>query len=151
MPDHDANYKRQDSSLEYLRRALDGFYVPTPAEKLEVLKLLGVSKGFKQTFDALKLHVPAFANVLSAKDFDLLEIKATDKYLPELPSGFFFGMTENEEMLLKVFEGKYFLCLVSLNPKSPSHKLVGWKELKTLIQSKRVQYQINLAKAATAK
>ena len=72
MPDHDANYKRQDSSLEYLRNVLPGFYVPTGTEKLEVLSLLGVSKGFKQTFDALKLHVTAFADVQSAKDFDLL-------------------------------------------------------------------------------
>lgn len=151
MPDHDANYKRQDSALIYLKEVLPGFYIPTGDEKLEILSLLGISRGFKQTFDAIRLKVSSFNGVKSAKDFDLLEVKATDKYLPSLPSGFFFGMTENEEMLLKVFEGKYFLCLVSMNEKSPGYKLVGWKELKSLIQHKRVQYQINLTNALITK
>src|SRR5256885_1956562 len=78
------------------------------------------------------------------KDFDLLEMKSTDKYLPSLPEGFFFGLTENEEMLLKVLEGKYFLCFVSLHKDSRSFVLVGWKELRTRIQNRRIQYQINL-------
>ena len=151
MPDHDANYKRQDSALAYLSEVMPGLHVPSSKEKLEILRLLGISKSFKQTFDALRLNVASFADVKSAQDFDLLEIKATDKYLPALPNGFFFGLTENEEMLLKVFEGKYFLCLVSMNELSKSYKLIDWRELKSLIQHKRVQYQINLVNAATAK
>jgi hypothetical protein len=151
MPDHGANYKRQDSSAELLQQELPGFYLPTSAEKSSLLKILGISPGFKQTFDAVRLHVASFQNISTAKDFDLLEIKATDKFLPALPNGFFFGLTENEEMLLKVFEGKYFLCLVSLNPKSRNYKLVSWTELKTLIQHKRVQYQINLTNTVVKK
>jgi len=52
----------------------------------------------------------------------LIEIKVTEKELPRLsesPTGFFFGMTDNEEMLLRIFEGKSSLCLVSVNPHSP--------------------------------
>lgn len=147
MPDHAANRRREKRGLEFLAEAIPGFYVPTSAEKDKLLELLGISRSFKQTFDAIRLAVRKFSDVQSAKDFDLIEIKTTDKYLPNLPEGFFFGLTENEEMLLKVFEGKYFLCLVSLHEDSPSHGLVSWKELKQLIQNKRIQYQINLGKS----
>jgi hypothetical protein len=104
------------------------------------------SKGFVATFDALRLNVGSFDEIRSARDFDLLEMKVTDKHLPNFPAGFFFGMTENEEMLLKVFKGKYFLCLVSLNPQNPKHCLVDWDELKKRTQQKRIQHQINLAR-----
>ena len=53
-------------------------------------------------------------------------------------------------MLLKVFKGKYFLCLVSLNPQNPKHCLVDWDELRKRTQHKRVQYQINLARRRRA-
>ena len=53
-------------------------------------------------------------------------------------------MTENEEMLLNVFDGKYLLCFVCLHEQTPGHHLMGWNELQQLIQNKRIQYQINL-------
>src|SRR6266404_5633125 len=139
MPDHDANYEREKRGFELLRRDLPGFYAPTSAEKKKILELLGISKRFQQTFDAIRLTVPSFADVQNAKDFDLLELKVTDERLPDLPHGFFFGMTENEEMLLKVFEGKYFLCLVCMHAESPGFALVDWTELLRLTQNKRVQ------------
>lgn len=144
MPDHEANREREKRGFELLRRDLPGFYAPNTAEKKRLLELLGISKRFQQTFDAVRLNVPSFAEVRNAKDFDLLELKVTDECLPHQPHGFFFGMTENEEMLLKVLEGKYFLCLVCMNPDSPGFTLVDWAELLTLTQNKRVQYQINL-------
>lgn len=144
MPDHKANYGRQQNGFDLLKAKLSGFYVPQPSEKDLLLELLGISKSFKQTFDAIRLHVPCFSAVQSARDFDLIELKTTDKYLPNLPQGFFFGLTENEEMLLKVFNGKYLLCFVSLHPDSTGYCLRNWNELQELIQTKRVQYQINL-------
>jgi hypothetical protein len=155
MPNHEANYDRQDRGFEMLKKELPGFYAPTPAEKKKILEILGISQRFKATFDAIRLKVASFADVQNARDFDLLELKVTDKCLPNLPQGFFFGMTENEEMLLKVFEGKYFLCLVCMNAKSRGYALVDWSQLKDLTQNKRVQYQINLTskalKSASAK
>ena len=145
MPDHAANRNRQDKGLQLLKEQMPGFYVPDKVERQQLLELLGISKRFQQTFDGIRLHVPIMADIKSAKDFDLLEIKSTDKCLPSLPEGFFFGLTENEEMLLKVFDGKYFLCLVSLHPSSAKFTLLGWNELQRLIQHKRVQYQINLS------
>jgi len=152
MPDHVANQGRQKAGLELLKASMPGFYVPVGKEKEQLLELLGVSKAFKQTFDAIRLHVGAFSQIRSAKDFDLIEIKNTDKHLSDLQHGLFFGMTENEEMLLKVLEGKYFLCFVSLHPESKKFALVSWTELKQFTQNRRIQYQINLKlKARVAK
>ncbi len=150
MPDHVANRKVEKRGFELLTRELPGFYAPTSEEKERLLALLGISPRFKQTFDAIRLTVPKFSDVKSAKDFDLIELKTTDECLPDLPHGFFFGMTENEEMLLKVFEGKYFLCLVCLNERSLGYELVSWKGLQGLVKNKRIQYQINLKTRANA-
>ena len=144
MPDHAANRKREKRGFDVLAKSIPGFYVPSSAEKDSLLRILGISPRFKQTFDAIRLYVPAFSQVMSAKDFDLIEVKTTDKCLPDLPRGFFFGLNENEEMLLKVFEGKYFLCLVCLHERAPGHALLSWQELQSLVQHKRIQFQINL-------
>jgi len=151
MPDHKANYRKEKRGFQLLREQLVGFYVPTSNEKKRLLEILGVSRRFKGTFDAIRLRVGGFEAVKNACDFDLLELKVTDKYLPNLPEGFFFGLTHNEEMLLKVLEGKYFLCLVCMNPKSLDFQLVDWTQLDNLPQNKRVQYQINLKKAKKTK
>lgn len=150
MPDHKKNKAKQLKGLELLSKEMPGFYLPSREEKKRVLEILGISSRFINTFDALRLRTSSFSKVDNAKDFDLLEIKNSGKHLPNLPHGFFFGLTENEEMLLKVFEDKYFLCLVCLNRRSPGMKLLGWSELRSLIQNKRVQYQINLQSKAKA-
>jgi hypothetical protein len=154
MPDHKANADRQERGAALLAEQMQGFYLPSKTDKKRLLEILGISDRFLQTFDAVRLNVSSVDEVRNAQDFDLLEIKTTGKCLPSLPQGFFFGMTENEEMLLKVFEDKFFLCLVCVHPKSPGYKLLGWDELKGLIQNKRVQFQINLKgkmRAATVK
>ena len=77
----------------------------------------------------------------------LVEIKVTRKHLPHLsegPRGFFFGMTENEEMLLKVFGKNALLCLVPVNPESEGYFLADWDTLQTMDMNKRIQYQINI-------
>jgi len=144
MVDHEKNRKTEKDSLQYLAEAMPGFYVPTIDEKKQLLSLLGVSHRFTKAFNGILMHVSKFSAVSKAADFDLIETKTTEEYLPNLPKGFFFGMTENEEMLLKVLEDKYFLCFVSLNEESRGHSLVGWTALRTLIRTKRIQYQINL-------
>ena len=155
MPDHVANQKREKRGFDLLAKKIQGFYVPTSAEKESLLRILGISSRFRQTFDAIRLNVANYSEVKSAQDFDLIELKVTDECLPDLPHGFFFGLTDNEEMLLKVFEGKYFLCLVCLHEKTKDYRLLSWNDLQKLIQNKRIQYQINLrskpkSSAATA-
>lgn len=144
MVDHKKNRETERLALEHLANALTGFHQPTIDEKKQLLGLLGVSSRFAKTFDCIRMRVPAFDKIRNAKDFDLIEVKGTKKHLPDFPRGFFFGMTENEDMLLKVLEDKYFLCFVSLHPESAKHVLVGWTELRKLIKTKRIQYQVNL-------
>jgi hypothetical protein len=82
--------------------------------------------------------------VKSRKDFVLIEVKVTSKKLVEFPSGFFFGLTKNEETLLQGLEGTFLLCLVSIHPESRKSIYLDHYALTGLIKNKRIQYQINL-------
>ena len=143
MVDHKSNLQTEKDAHGFLTGAMPGFYVPTLDEKRAMLSILGVSARFTRAFDGIRMHKPTFAEISTAADFDLLETKTTAKHLPGFPRGFFFGMTENEEMLLKVLENKYFLCFVSLHASSKTFAVIGWKELQQLVRTKRIQYQVN--------
>ena len=52
----------------------------------------------------------------------------------------FFGFTENEETLFKKLDN-YKLCIFHTILKK--HILLDYKEYESLIQNKRIQYQIN--------
>ena len=137
----------EERAFELLRGRISRFYVPSLDERKQVLKWLGMSSKFVRSFDALLLNVDKFEDASGLADFSLIEIKVTEKELPRLgenPTGFFFGMTDNEEMLLRIFEGKSLLCLVSVNPRSPGYFMLNWDELQKLDLNKRIQYQINI-------
>jgi hypothetical protein len=121
-----------------------GIHIPSKAERQQILALFGISKKFGQTFDVARLKVKKFENVKSAKDLELIEVKVTQKKLAKFPTGFFFGMTENEEMLLKVLDPNFKLCLISLYPGAEAHGLFTYSELNAAIRNKRIQYQIIL-------
>ena len=72
----------------------------------------------------------------------LVEIEVPRKYLPGLPkgpAGFFFGMTENEEMSLKVFGSNAVLCLSSIDPELERYFTADWYTFQTLNMNKRIQ------------
>ena len=56
---------------------------------------------------------------------------------------FFFGITKNEENLFKKITN-YRLCIVHVLLKK--YKFVTYKEYESLIQNKRIQYQVNFRK-----
>ena len=137
----------EEQAFTLLRRELPGFYVPDREQKRQIRSWLNISDHFRSAFDALILKVPRFQDIKGPSDFVLVEIKVTRKHLPHLsegPRGFFFGMTENEEMLLKVFGKNALLCLVSVNPESEGYFLADWDTLQTMDMNKRIQYQINI-------
>ena len=137
----------EERAFELLRGRISRFYVPNLAERKQVLNWLGMSSKFVRSFDALQLNVDKFEDASGLADFSLIEIKVMEKELPRLsesPTGFFFGMTDNEEMLLRIFEGKSSLCLVSVNPHSPGFFMLNWDELQKLDLNKRIQYQISI-------
>ena len=142
-PDNLQNLETEHEGLALLRKVDKAVYVPTKVEKLAVLKMMGVSEKFVRTFDALRLKVPAYSKIKNAKDFELIEVKVTQKALDRFPEGFFFGMTENEEMLLKVLEPNFKLCLVSMAG-AGHFRYLTYSELVKLVRNRRIQFQVNL-------
>jgi len=137
----------EERAFELLRGRISKFYVPSLDERKQVLNWLGMSSKFVRSFDALQLNVDKFEDASGLADFSLIEIKVMEKELPRLsesPTGFFFGMTDNEEMLLRIFEGKSSLCLASVIPHSPGFFMLNWDELQKLDLNKRIQYQISI-------
>jgi hypothetical protein len=143
-PDHEQNLETEHDGLAFLKSKEKGIYEPDRDQRLWLLDIMGVSKKFVRTFDAIRLKVSSFDKIKNARDFELIEIKVTAKKLPKFPEGFFFGMTENEEMLMKVLDPNFHLCLVSLHEEGGDYKMLTYSGLAKLVRNKRIQYQINL-------
>ena len=143
-PDNHQNLRSEKEGFEYLRPALKGFYIPSPEERKILLEKLGLPPRYSRSFDVITMTTRSIAEITKPSQVRLLEIKVTKKHLPEFPKGFFFGMTANEEDLLKKHEGLFGLCLVSINEVKNSHVILTYKQLEKLIRVKRVQFQINL-------
>lgn len=143
-PDHEQNLETEHEGVAFIRSKEKSIYVPDKDQRLWLLDIMGVSKKFVRTFDAIKLKVSSFEKIRNARDFELIEVKVTAKHLPKFPQGFFFGMTENEEMLMKVLEPNFQICLVSLHAKGGDYKMLTHTGLAKLVRNKRIQYQINL-------
>jgi hypothetical protein len=136
------NLKTEKEGIQILRVLEKGFDVPTIEQKKSLYKILDIDyKKYFNSIDGVILKVDSFENVRSKNDFLLIEIKTTrSKTVKELPYGVFFGFTKNEEDLFKSIEN-YRLCIVHtlLN----KHILLEYHEYESLIQNKRIQYQVN--------
>lgn len=112
------------------------------------MEILDLPKTFSRAFDLIQIpgHINTEEEITLAetKNIRLIELKTTEKYLPNAPKGFFFGATKNEFDLAERMGDRYAFCFVCLNDKSKSYHLLTQSELDTLIVTKRVQYQINL-------
>lgn len=110
-PDNDQNYAREKAGLNFLMNENRDLVRPTLNEKRDLLKLLDLSTRMTRSFDLVRLKVPTLNMITSREDFSLVEVKVTGKELPNFPAGFFFGMTENEENLLRNLEDSFtFAC-----------------------------------------
>ena len=136
------NLKTEKEGIQILRVLEKGFDVPTIEQKKSLYKILDIDyKKYFNSIDGVILKVDSFEDVRSKNDFLLIEIKTTrSKTVKELPYGVFFGFTKNEEDLFKSIEN-YRLCIVHtlLN----KHILLEYHEYESLIQNKRIQYQVN--------
>jgi hypothetical protein len=138
------NLASERFGLQILMRDDPRMLQPTLSEKKKVLEICKLPNLYLRSFDLIKLHVGNFAEVNSLEDFTLIEVKVTRATLPNFPKGFFFGMTENEEKLLKDLGNSFLLCLLALSETGANYKFLNYDELKLLIRTKRIQYQINL-------
>ncbi|MBC8522359.1 hypothetical protein H8D29_00355 [PVC group bacterium] len=136
------NLKTEKKGILLLRSLLDGFMVPTKAEKKFLYDILGLNyKKYNRSIDGVLLHVDQFDMIRSSKDFTLIEIKTTkSKKVTELPYDVFFGFTENEEDLFRKVDN-YRLCIV--HTVMEKFVLITYESYLGLIKNKRVQYQIN--------
>ncbi len=142
--DNQKNLASEKFGLQILMRDDKRIMQPTLSEKKKVLEICQLPNLYSRSFDLIKLHVGDFAEVVSKEDFTLLEVKVTRTKLPNFPKGFFFGMTENEEKLLKDLGNSFLLCLLAISETDAKYKFLNYDELKSLIRTKRIQYQINL-------
>lgn len=135
-------------AIQYLLDTDERFLLPTKETRKQIIDILGLDARYSRTFDMFLLK--GWTNYHSEVEFDdpkditLIELKTTQKYLPQNPKGFFFGATQNEFDVAKQLGEQYKFCFVSLHPDSRSHVLVTGKELEERIRTKRTQYQINL-------
>lgn len=143
-PDNKKNLISETEGLDYLKEADKALITPTLVQKKILLSLVNLPNIYSRSFDLVKLKVSSFEEVRSSRDFLLVEVKVTKKYLANFPKGFFFGMTQNEDNLLKELEGIFVMCLVSVNETLSSHVYLNHSGLQGLIKNKRIQYQINL-------
>ena len=120
-PDNIKNLLSENEGLEYLKRLDKDLISPSLEQKKVLLSLVNLPNIYSRSFDLVKLKVNSFEDVKSSKDFLLVEVKVTKKYLVNFPKGFFFGMTQNEDNLLKQLEGIFIMCLVSVNEMQSSH------------------------------
>jgi hypothetical protein len=136
------NLNTEKEGIVILRSLVDRFMVPDKDQRLYLYNILGIDyKKYSRSIDGVILHVSSFDNVSSKEDFTLVEIKTTNSSsVKELPYGVFFGFTKNEEDLFRTIDN-YRLCIVHTGLKK--HILLTYKEYESLIQNKRIQYQIN--------
>lgn len=136
------NLRTEAKGLDILLNSNQGFYIPEKEEKMRLYSMCGIDfKKYSRAVDCIQMKVKSFDRIKSEEDFDFIEVKTTkDKKVKELPYGVFFGFTQNEENLFRELTN-YKLCLVHTLLKE--YYCLDFTEYSEMIQTKRVQYQIN--------
>lgn len=136
------NLKTEKDGIKLLRSLLKGFDVPSKEQLKKLYSILNINYNkYSRSIDGIIMNVSSFDQIKKKEDFTLVEIKTTSsKSVKELPYGVFFGFTQNEEDLFKKLDN-YRLCIV--HTRLEEFILLTYKEYKSLIQNKRIQYQIN--------
>lgn len=145
-----SNNVTEKQGINYLIEEHTGFFKIDKDVKKELLDKVNIPHNFLQSFDLI--YIPRLEGVEFKKnqidthldEIYFIELKTTQKFLPENPKGFFFGATENEFNFGKLLGDKFKFCFVCLNEKSRSYKMLTIDELEKIIKNKRIQFQINL-------
>ena len=140
-----SNLRTEQKGLDILLESNNGFYIPNKEEKMKLYEICDIEyKKYSRSIDCIQLKVDLFSQISTDDDFDFIEVKTTkDEKVSELPFGVFFGFTQNEESLFKKLKN-YKLCIVHTILRE--YYNLNYDEYISLIQTKRVQYQINFRK-----
>ncbi len=136
------NLKTEKEGIKVLKSLNPNFLVPTSEERKRIYKKFKIDYSkYSRSVDGIILNVDSIDEIKSLDDFLFVEIKTTkSKSVKELPFGVFFGFTKNEEDLFESLKN-YRLCIVHVILQK--HYLLDHNEYLSLIQNKRIQYQIN--------
>ena len=136
------NLKTEKEGILILKKNISNFLIPTSDERKHIYKILDIDyKKYSRSVDGIILNVSSVVDVKSESDLLLVEIKTTKaKNITKLPYGAFFGITQNEEDLFKV-QNNFRLCIV--HSVTEDYVLIDYEQYNSLIQNKRVQYQVN--------
>tara|TARA_B100000686_G_C15914796_1_gene536665 strand:+ start:21 stop:512 length:492 start_codon:yes stop_codon:yes gene_type:complete len=135
------NLQTEKLGIQVLKKSIKKFMVPTKEQKQLLYKLANIDFGrYWNAIDGIIYKGNSFDEIISTNDFLFVEIKTTNKKLEKLPYGAFFGISENEEELLKSHKN-YRLCIVHVGMQT--YSMVDYKEYNALIQNKRITYQVN--------
>ena len=144
------NNATEKDGIRYMESLKQGFFFVNSGERKRILELLEQPTKFARAFDMVQ--IPRLAGTELSLDaiethideVTLVELKCTQAFLPNNPTGFFFGATQNEFDFGERLGEKFRFCFVCLNPESLSHALLSVPELEAIIRTRRIQYQINL-------
>ncbi|MBG9533245.1 hypothetical protein ABE48_19130 [Bacillus thuringiensis] len=143
-----SNNATEKAGINYLQSKDERFINPDKETRKKILEKFNIPKKFHRTFDLIYVENGKMengqVNIDDLLDITLIELKTTQKELPNNPLGFFFGATENEFELASLLGNQYKFCFVCLHSNCPSYKVLTLAELDEIIQRKRIQYQINL-------
>jgi hypothetical protein len=136
------NLKTEKEGIIILKKKIPNFLTLTEGERRFIYKKLGIDyKKYSRSVDGIILNVPDVFDIKNENDLTLVEIKTTKaKNITQLPYGAFFGITQNEEDLFKARKN-FRLCIV--HSETEDYVLIDYDEYTSLIQNKRVQYQVN--------
>lgn len=145
-----SNNKTEKEGIDFLISENPQFLNPDTESRKVIMELLNIDSRFKRAFDLIMIeghyNQESLIELHKNDRITLVELKTTKKFLPNNPKGFFFGATENEFDIAKQLGDKYKFCFVSLHEESKSYSLLSLSEMNSIIQNKRIQYQINLKK-----
>jgi hypothetical protein len=143
-----SNNKTEKQAIDYLLSVDNRFLLPTKEGRKAIAEKLKLEKSFTRTYDLImvegRVRGEDELTIIERDVITLVEIKSTLKKLSDNPHGFFFGATENEFKLAERLDEQFRFCFVCLHPDKPSFVLLSLADLKQLIVTKRIQYQINL-------
>lgn len=143
-PNNKQNLASEQVGLAFIIESDPRIFEPTLDQKKKLLEICNLPNLYIRSFDLVRLNVREFSEIKTKNDFSLIEVKVTRKYLPNFPKGFFFGMTKNEEDLLRDLGDTFQLCMASVHENGSNVFMLEYRELNSLIKNKRIQYQINL-------
>jgi hypothetical protein len=136
------NLNTEKEGILILKKHISNFLIPTSEERKYIYKILDIDyRKYSRSVDGIILNVPSVNDIKSDNDLILVEIKTTKaKNIIKLPYGAFFGITQNEENLFKA-KNNFRLCIV--HSITEDYVLIDYDEYNSLIQNRRVQYQVN--------